>query len=171
MPARRPATAMERAMRLLSMRAHTSCELRQKLLRAGFPADEVDTAIAECENRHYLDDRLFAEDCTNLWLERGHGGRSIRQKLRQKGIPAELAAAALNDSEDAEPEAACRAIDGKIPSLLREKDPRKRRAKALRFLAARGFSGAALSAAMKRLETAEKEAGTLDESGEAQPEE
>ena len=66
MPARRPPSAMERALRLLSMRAHTSCELRGKLLRAGFPADEVDSAMAECEKRHYLDDRLFAEDCANL---------------------------------------------------------------------------------------------------------
>lgn len=171
MPPRRPATAMERAMRLLSMRAHTSCELRQKLLRAGFPSDEVDSAIAECEKRHYLDDRLFAADCTDLWMERGHGARSIRQKLRQKGIPAELAAEALGNSEDAEPEAACRAIDGKLPSLLREKDPRKRRAKALRFLAARGFSGSALSAAMKRLEAAEKASGTGDDGGETPPEE
>ena len=163
MPPRRPATAMERAMRLLSMRAHTSCELRQKLLRAGFPPDEVGSAVAECEKHHYLDDRLFAEDCTDLWLERGHGIRSIRCKLRQRGISAELAAAAIGDSEDQEPEAACRAIDGKMPSLLREKDPRKRRAKALRFLAARGFSGNAVNAAMKRLAEAAKETDIADD--------
>ena len=145
---------MERAMRLLSARAHTGSELRQKLLRAGFPPDEVRSAVEECEKRHYLDDRMFAEDCTALWLNRGHGTRSIRVKLRQKGIPAELAAAALDRAEEEEPTAACRALESKLPSLLREKDPRKRRAKALRFLAARGFSGAALSSAMKRLAAA-----------------
>jgi len=158
MPPRRPVTVMERAMRLLSMRAHTSCELRQKLLRAGFSATEVDPVISECEKRHYLDDRMFAEDCASLWMERGRGARSIRLKLRQKGIPPELAAAALADTGEQETEAACRAVDGKMPSLLREKDPRKRRAKTLRFLAARGFSGVALSAAMKRLAEAEKAA-------------
>lgn len=163
MPPRRPTTAMERAMRLLSMRAHTKSELRQKLLRAGFPQNESDAAIAECEKRHYLDDRLFAEDCANLWLERGHGARSIRCKLRQKGISAELAAEALGNSEDTEPEAACRAIDGKLPSLLREKDPRKRRAKALRFLAARGFSGSAVGAAMKRLAEAAMDTDISDD--------
>jgi regulatory protein len=160
---------MERAMRLLSLRARTSCELRQKLLRAGFPPDEVDQAVAECEKRHYLDDRLFAEDCTGLWLERGHGARSIRCKLRQKGIGAETAAAALGQLEEREPEAACRAIEGKVPALLREKDPRKRRAKALRFLAGRGFSGNALNAAMKHLAAALKDAGGAD--GELPPEE
>lgn len=171
MPARRPTSALERALRLLSARAHTGSELRQKLLRAGFPPDEVDAAISECEKRHYLDDRLFAEDCTSLWLNRGHGARSIRCKLRQKGIDAELADAALERSEDREPEAACRAIEGKLPSLLREKDPRKRRAKALRFLAARGFSGNALSAAMKRLAEAVKGNGGDADGDETPPEE
>ena len=171
MPPRRPATAMERAMRLLSARAHTSCELQQKLLRAGFPPDEVEHAIGECEKRHYLDDRMFAEDCTGLWLDRGHGARSIRCKLRQKGISSELAAAVLSDAEGQEPESACRAIEGRLPSLLRERDSRKRRAKALRFLVARGFAGAALSAAMKRLAAAVEERGCGDEGGDPQPEE
>ena len=166
MPPRRPATAMERAMRLLSARALTAGELRAKLLRAGFPPDEVGHAVGECEKRHYLDDRTFAEDCTRLWLDRGHGARSIRFKLHKHGVPAELAVAAISDSEEQEPAAACRAVDGKLPSLLREKDPRKRRAKALRFLTARGFSGAALSAAMKHL--AEAVAST-DEANDDDP--
>jgi len=113
---------------------------------------------------------MFAEDCTSLWLARGHGTRSIRCKLRQKGIGAETAAAALDDLEEREPEAACRAIEQKLPSLLREQDPRKRRAKALRFLAARGFSGTALSAAMKLFSAAVKDAGTVDGDGDAPPE-
>ena len=171
MTPRRPASAMERAMRLLSARAHTGSELRQKLLRSGFPPDEVESAVAECEKRHYLDDRMFAEDCTSLWLNRGHGVRSIRNKLRQKGISAELADAAIIRSEEAEPQAACRAIDGKLPALLREKDPQKRRAKALRFLAARGFSGTALSAAMKHLAAAVRESDINDGGDEEPPEE
>ena len=163
MPPRRPTNALDRAMRLLSVRAHTGSELRQKLLRAGFSRDEVEAAISECEKRHYLDDRMFAEDCTALWLDRGHGIRSIRSKLRQKGIPAELAAAAIERTEEAEPEAACRAIESRLQALLREKDKRKRRAKALRFLAARGFSGSALGAAMKHLAAAEREIGEPDD--------
>lgn len=171
MAPRRPASAMERAMRLLSARAHTGSELRQKLLRAGFPPDEVESAVAECEKRHFLDDRMFAEDCTSLWLSRGHGVRSIRNKLRQKGISAELADDAISRSEDDEPQAACRAIESKLPVLLREKDPRKRRAKALRFLASRGFSGTALSAAMKRFASAVRELGAPDDDDGTQPEE
>ena len=106
-----------------------------------------------------------------MWLNRGHGIRSIRNRLRQKGIPAELAAAAISRSAEEEPLAACRAIESKLPSLLREKDRRKRRAKALRFLAARGFSGTALSAAMKRLDAAVGEIEATDEGDEPQSEE
>lgn len=170
MPARRPVSALERAMRLLSVRAHTENELRQKLLRAGFPADETDAAVAECVRRRFVDDRLFAEDCTGMWQERGHGGRSIRVKLRQRGVPPELAAEALAQSAELEPETACRAIEAKMPSLLREKDPRKRRAKALRFLASRGFGGNAIGAAMKRLAAAVAEAGGEDAGEDDLPE-
>ena len=150
-------------MRMLSIRPLTGSELRQKLLRAGFPPDETAAAVAECKKRHYLDDRMFAEDCAALWLERGHGARSIRGKLLRHGVPAELAAAALAGSEEQEAEAALRAVEAKLPSLLREKDRLKRRAKALRFLAARGFSGAALNAAMKRLTEAVSAAESTEE--------
>ena len=162
MPPRKPISALDKAMRLLAVRAYSSGELTRRLLRAGFPADEVDSAIRECETRRYIDDRLFAEDCAEMWLSRGHGARSIGYKLRQRGIAPELAAAAVAASSEQEPEAARLAIQAKLPSLLREKDPRKRRAKALRFLAARGFSGAAAGAAMKILAQAVAEADGTD---------
>ncbi len=162
MPPRQPVSALDKAMRLLAVRAHSSGELTQKLLRAGFPADEVESAIRECEKRRYIDDRLFAGDCAEMWLSRGHGTRSITYKLRQRGVAPELVNAAVAASSEQEPEAARLAIQAKLPALLREKDPRKRRAKALRFLAGRGFGGAAVSAAMKFLAQAVAEAGDAD---------
>ena len=162
MPPHKPVSALDKAMRLLAVRAYSSGELTKKLLCAGFPADEVEAAIRECETRRYIDDRLFANDCAEMWLSRGHGARSIGYKLRQRGVDPELAAAAVASSSEQEPEAARLAIQSKLPSLLREKDPRKRRAKALRFLAGRGFSGDAAGAAMKVLAQAVAEAGTPD---------
>ena len=147
----RPVSALDKALRLLSARAYSSGELTQRLIRAGYLSEEAAAAVEECRKRHYLDDRMFAEDCADMWLARGHGARSIRQKLRQRGIPSELVADVPALSPEHETEAACRAIESKLPSLLREKDPRKRKAKALRFLAARGFTGDAVGAAMKLL--------------------
>ena len=99
------------------------------------------------------DDSPF-DDFTALWRERGHGGRSIRYKLRQRGLPAELAASAVSATQDQEEDSAVSAIESRLYALLREQDPRKRRAKALRFLAARGFAGDAVGAAMRRLKEA-----------------
>lgn len=151
----RPISALDKALRLLSARAYSSGELNQRLIRAGYPPEEAAAAVEECRQRHYLDDRMFAEDCAGMWLERGHGTRSIRNKLRQRGVSSELAADVLSLSSEHETEAACRAIESKLASLLREKDLRKRKAKALRFLAARGFSGDAVGEAMKRLSAAD----------------
>lgn len=150
----RPISALDKALRLLSARAYSSGELTQRLIRAGYPPEETAAAVEECRKRHYLDDRMFAEDCAGMWLERGHGTRSIRLKLKQRGISSELAADVLSISSEHEAEAACRAIESKLPSLLRERDLRKRKAKALRFLAARGFAGEAVGAAMKHLAAA-----------------
>ena len=49
-----------------------------------------------------------------------------------------------------EEEAACKALQAKWRSLARECDPRKKREKALRFLAGRGFSSASSYAALQK---------------------
>ena len=151
-------------MRILSARGCSVAELTVKLRRAGYPADETQQAVEECVRRRYLNDELLAEDCTALWRERGHGGRSIRYKLRQRGLPEELAESAIAATQEQETDSAVSASESRLYALLREKAPRKRRAKALRFLAARGFSGPAVGVAMRRL----KEAVADDDSAEDQ---
>ena len=151
-------------MRILSVRGCSVAELTAKLRRAGYSADNTRQAVEECLKRRYLNDELLAEDCTALWRDRGHGSRSIRYKLRQRGLSAELTESALAATSEQESDSAVAAIESRLYALLREQDPRKRRAKALRFLAARGFSGAAVSAAMQRL----KEATADDDAGEDQ---
>ena len=146
-------------MRILSVRGCSVAELTAKLRRSGYPAGETRQAVEECIKRRYLNDELLAEDCTALWRDRGHGSRSIRYKLRQRGLSAELTESALAATQEQETDSAVSAIESRLYALLREKDPRKRRAKALRFLAARGFSGDAVAAAMRRL----KAAGNDDE--------
>ena len=141
-------------MRILSVRACSVAELTAKLRRAGYSADDTRQAVEECVKRRYLDDELLAGDCAAMWSERGHGSRSIRYKLRQRGLPEELTESAVAATLDQEEDAAVAAIESRLYALLREKDARKRRAKALRFLAARGFSGTAVSAAMRRLKAA-----------------
>ena len=155
-------------MRILSARGCSVAELTARLRRAGYSADDTHQAVEECVRRRYLNDELLAEDCTAVWRERGHGSRSIRYKLRQRGLPEELAENALAATAEQESGSAVSAIESRLYSLLREKDPRKRRGKALRFLAARGFSGEAVGAAMRRLKAAVDAAGADDGSAEDQ---
>ena len=150
-------------MRILSVRGHSVAELTAKLRRAGYPAEDTRQAVEECVRRRYLNDELLAEDCAALWRERGHGSRSIRYKLRQRGLSEELTENAISDTLEQENDSAVSAIESRFYTLLREKDPRKRRAKALRFLASRGFSGAAISAAMRHLKAAADSSGDDDD--------
>ena len=43
-----PLSALEKAMRLLTVRALSEAELTKKLRDAGFPAEEIDEAVEVC---------------------------------------------------------------------------------------------------------------------------
>lgn len=87
---------------------------------------------------------------------RGGGGkRKAIQKLRTKGIDSELIKETIAEKEDGnvmtELEAAAGALSRKASAFAREPDPRKRREKALRFLAGRGFSAQVAYEALRKL--------------------
>lgn len=136
-----PVSALEKAMKILDRRACSAAELRSKLLQAGFPEDEIESAVDECKRRRFIDDTLLAEDYTTLLRMRNTGSRVIRQKLVRRGLAAEIIDSALpeENSPAAEREAALRALDYKWRLLSRESDLRKKREKAFRYLAGRGF--------------------------------
>ena len=147
--------AMERAMRLIAVRARSEAELRLRLLRAGYPPAEVRAAVSECLRRGYLNDGLLAADCAAFCRERGLGARAVRARLRRRGLAAAAVDEALSGEDpDAELAAALRAYASKAPSLVRESDPRKRRDKLLRFMASRGFSASTVRRVLEKTEAA-----------------
>ena len=113
-----------------------------KLGRAGVAVEEAQAAVTECRRRGYLNDELLAEDFAHALSARGSGARLIRMRLRTRGLAGEHVEAALEKTADLEYEAARRALEYKLRMLSNEKDPRKKREKAFRFLVSRGFSGA-----------------------------
>ena len=134
-------SALEKAMRMLSIRSLSETELKSKLLSAAYPEDEVDKAVEECRKYHYIDDHLLAEDCVELLRQRNSGSRLIRQKLIKRGLAAELSdGLPEKNSADAEEAAAIRALEYKLRLLTREKDIRKKRERVFRYLTGRGFS-------------------------------
>ena len=79
-------TALHCGVGLLSRREHSESELRQKLNRREFPADEIDIAIERLLEKNYLSDTRFAQSTCRYRASRGYGWRYIANELKQKGV-------------------------------------------------------------------------------------
>ena len=100
-----------------------------------------------------LDDGLFARDYARELALRGCGVRQIRYKLKLKGLSEEDISSALSEvcTEDDELERALSAGRFKLKSLKVSEPLLKKREKLYRFLLSRGFSGASVKEAARRL--------------------
>jgi len=131
---------LKKAFDLLSRRAHSTKELRDKLYKRDYSKSDIDTVLAECERLGLLNDELFANDYAAELSGQGKGRFKVKMKLRNKGLSDEYIEKALEKIVDNEEENAEQALKGKLRSLIHEDDINKRRQKAYRFLAYRGFS-------------------------------
>lgn len=132
--------AFEQALRWLNARWYSERELRDRLIAREYPETEVRSALDDCRRYGLVDDVRLAEDFARGRNLRGQGARRIRLELARHGVNGEAAQAALNAIAPDEPEAARRALTPKLKLWSKEPDWRKRRDKAFRFLAGRGFS-------------------------------
>ena len=84
--------ATESAIRLVSYRARSEVELRQRLGRKGFSRQSIEAAIVRMREWSYINDEEFARQ----WVEsreshRPRSSRLIKRELTVKGIEAETA--------------------------------------------------------------------------------
>lgn len=139
-------SALDKALKILSTSPVTEAELRRKLYRAGYPEILIDQAVEECRRHNYINDELLAADCADYLIQRGTGRRMVKMKLRRRGLSKELVDEALaNTDPEEELQAARYALECKLRLLSREKDLRKKREKAFRFLVSRGYSSSIIS--------------------------
>jgi len=93
------------ALNLLSYRPRSESEVKSRLIRRGFTADQIDAVLLRLREQGFIDDAGFA----GLWAEnrREFSPRSrflTRMELRRKGVAnevIEVAVAGLDDSENA----------------------------------------------------------------------
>jgi SOS response regulatory protein OraA/RecX len=78
--------AFEAAVKLLARRALSEAQVREKLLRAGHPDDEVEGAVVRLLRAGYLDDERLALDTVLLHARRGHGPGRVDPVLRALGV-------------------------------------------------------------------------------------
>jgi len=97
--------AMQRAFRLLALRARSTKEIRTKLRERGFEEPVVRRVIANLAKREYLDDTAFAREwARHLAVNRHYGSRRIESSLLEKGIPREVISETLAALREERPE-------------------------------------------------------------------
>jgi regulatory protein len=133
--------AYEDAQRLLSYRARSTAEVRQRLARKGYQEGQIEAVITRLAEQGFLDDRAFAR----AWVEgrlalHPRGRYGLSSELRRKGLPKEIIEEVLDELVTEEGESA-QALDlarkraGAMAGLERPAFFRRLRG----FLARRGF--------------------------------
>jgi len=137
-----PASAYDRAVRLLASRRHTTVELRRKLKQRDYSSAEIEEALARLAELKYVDDAAAAKDWADELARMGGQGRmKAAQKLIARGIAPEVAHRELDWAWDDELERdhAHHSLERLLkvtPTLV---ETRKGRAKLWRSLMNRGY--------------------------------
>lgn len=143
----RQATAC--ALRLLVRREHSEREMRSKLEIRGTDAAVIETVLAQLVDEGYLSNARFAEVFVRSRYERGAGPLRIRAELRERGVDDVLVETAFRelaaDWFEAARQQRYKRFGASLPQDFRE------RARQMRFLQQRGFSGEQTRAALDAL--------------------
>jgi regulatory protein len=134
--------ALQRAYRLLTLRAHSAHEIEKKLRERGFPTTVIKEALEKLHDLKYLDDGSFAFQWTrNLAANKLWGNRKIFASLQEKGIAAHLIGKAIEDvrQEISEEEAVSLLIKKKITGKKINLQDVKDKKRILQNLLAKGF--------------------------------
>jgi regulatory protein len=136
----RPKTSVkERALRLLSVRSRSRAELRQRLLRADYEPEDVESALDDLERVGLIDDEAFARELAEYQRRKGMGRRAGMNALRVKGVDRELAERIAEEvSPGDEAERAMEVAAKRLPRL-HGLEPEARRRRLLEFLLRRGY--------------------------------
>ena len=87
--------ALNRAVRLLAVRARSCFEIEKRLTDACYLEDTVEMVLTKLQTEGLLDDRAFAEQWARDRTARQIGKTRILYELKQKGIDSALAEQAL----------------------------------------------------------------------------
>ena len=147
----------EYAVKALAMRAHSTGELRRKLVQKAERREDVDPTISRLRDYGYLSDRRFAESYAAARLEnQGLGKSRVLRDLRQRAVAAPLAEQAIGRIYAQVDE--MKLIDTFIRRKIHTKEPLaealsdpKKLASAYRKLIRAGFGSSNVIRALKRI--------------------
>ncbi len=158
--------AYQAALKLLSRRDYFHSELEVRLGQKGFHPDDIDSAIARCEELDLVDDERLAERFVEYRaIDRGWGPRRLAAELRRRGVPMSIADSASRVSPDVLEQAldvALRRTELRAPEVWWQLP--ERRARMVSSLIGRGFEADTAIAAVEKLAAArEKQHHAFDD--------
>jgi regulatory protein len=134
-----PVEVRRAAMNLLARREHSFNELIEKLSRRFPDRDFLSSSLRVLTEQNLQSDERFAESFINARKARGKGPVMIRHELKQKGVAIELVDTYLNDEAEQWLAIAENTYQKKFGD--KPAQDQKDRAKRMRFMQSRGFSG------------------------------
>ena len=139
------------ALTLLSARELSESQLRSRLKRRKFDADDIDSAVSRLKENRALNDRRVAVAIARMESSIKRRGRArVIQKIRQAGIDGDTADDAVREvfQDVDESELLDQALERKLRGKTVKELDDKGRARIMRALVGQGFS---FEAVMKRL--------------------
>jgi len=141
--------ALEKATAYLSRKPHTQQEVTDYLLRKEYSPDETAAAVARLKEYGYIDDLAYAKLYFEYGFEKARGKDRITRELAGKGVSRDVIEQAFEQLEETpdEEETAFMLASQIIretdadPEEMTYEEKQKLRAKIVRRLASRGFSG------------------------------
>lgn len=139
--------ARERCLYLLDDMSRTEYQLRSRLKDGFYPEEAVENAISYCKEKHYIDDRDYAERYVSIKSDT-LSVCMIKRKLLEKGISREIISEVLEDSDITEADTVRRLIQRKYGDISGYDDEQKQ--KLIRRLLSRGFGYDSIKKAVER---------------------
>ena len=146
------AALRDKALQLLSYRAHSRKELRDKLLRRVNPDEtELEEVLDWLTEMRFLDDRSYAASVVRHCASRGYGTSRVIAELNRRGIDRSFREEALQEMPKVD-DTLDRLIRGKLKNPEDRDEVRKVAASMMR----RGYSYEEVRQAMERLSAMEE---------------
>jgi regulatory protein len=136
----------ERALRLLARREHSRVELARKLATHAESAEALELLLDDLSARRLLSDERYVEMRMNARGSR-FGNARLAHELRTQGVAVELVEAALANVSDELSRA--REVWQRKFGIRPEAQDQAGRARQIRFMIGRGFSGETIRQVMR----------------------
>ncbi|URL02006.1 recombination regulator RecX [Avibacterium sp. 20-126] len=131
--------ALNYVVNLLARREYSEYELRCKMQEKAFSEEEIEQALAFCQEKNWQSDRRFTENYLHYRSQKGYGLNRIKQELTQlKGISSETLNDVLAETEINWPEIAQIVLRKKFPQYAQQQDF-KMKQKIWRYMLSHGF--------------------------------